>query len=331
MIRISYLFLIIPVFIFTQSVNAQFHQIVGNGCQWDEEASACTNGTDPPCYIDGYAFYTIGDTFTNNLKYYKLYTKPTYEIVDFQNGQYIASNDTTSIKKLIGGLREDSSGKVYFIAFDTSSFSRVLCAPLQNDTFYKHEFLLYDFNIHVGDSIYTNPCGIVYEVDIVDSFPMMDGTYRKSFGLNSNRGSIDIIEGVGSTIGLFGLYENPPFEGGTDLICYHDTASFLYSRSSLSGADTIECYKTLLGIKEINAIANHIHLSPNPATNEIRIINDADPKSEVLIYNSIGQIEGKFSLYKRSETLNIRDLPQGIYFLKIQTESGNVTFSLLKL
>lgn len=103
---------------------------------------------------------------------------------------YSVSGDTTLFGrdyKIVGNyfLREDTIGRVFM---------------LQPDFGVGEEVLWYDFNVQVGDTIYTGTMQEEYIVDNVLFDATLGSVFRKIISLNG--GTITWIEGVGDTRGL---------------------------------------------------------------------------------------------------------------------------------
>ena len=107
-----------------------------------------------------------------------------------------------------------------------------------------------------------------------------------------------------------------------------DTSS-LYTTNSIAQNVIIEdC--TALSIVQNNFETNKIYIYPNP-TNDILNIsfaNQSNSKQQVLIFNAIGQFYKKLEL-KQSQAINISDLPNGQYFIKLSNYS-NTTQKFIK-
>ena len=107
-----------------------------------------------------------------------------------------------------------------------------------------------------------------------------------------------------------------------------DTSS-LYTTTSIAQNVIIEdC--TALSIVQNNFETNKIYIYPNP-TNDILNIsfaNQSNSKQQVLIFNAIGQFYKKLEL-KQSQAINISDLPNGQYFIKLSNYS-NTTQKFIK-
>jgi hypothetical protein len=64
-----------------------------------------------------------------------------------------------------------------------------------------------------------------------------------------------------------------------------------------------------------------LHIFPNPANEELTIQNDMYPCS-VSIINIMGQTIKTLQTNKQQETINVSNIPPGVYNVNITTESG---------
>ncbi len=79
-----------------------------------------------------------------------------------------------------------------------------------------------------------------------------------------------------------------------------------------------------VGINEFSA-DNYISLSPNPVSNELLVSGNwksGTGKSKLTIFNIIGKIIYKEEINRKSETINCKPFPAGIYFVQVVNEGG---------
>ncbi len=83
---------------------------------------------------------------------------------------------------------------------------------------------------------------------------------------------------------------------------------------------------SLVGVDEVNDLANQILVYPNPAQNVINIQNNAAEQiNEVIMFNTIGEMVLSQYVYETKFSIGVNDLPRGIYFLNIKTENQVIT------
>lgn len=214
-------------------------------------------------------FIMMGDTAMNNFNYKKIY----WQEVSCIYNNCLPCEDYVTIPIITGFLREDSSKKVFYLA-DPSNPPPVLCAQEIFDT----EKILYDFNLHIGDTVLWKPYDNV--VMGIDSVQEPDGEFlrRISFG-----GQADSwIEGLGSTIAFFGSYMPPPFECGCTLLCAQ--ASDLLSPNSPPPCGGI--------VNEVFDLhpERKLQISPDPFSDFISLTSPFQSSSILSVMNSQGQI-----------------------------------------
>lgn len=84
--------------------------------------------------------------------------------------------------------------------------------------------------------------------------------------------------------------------------------------------DTVVVYASGVGINETDSEENELIIFPNPASEHLTVeIPDGETISKIIVLNDYGQIIKKEEInYKsKSYAININDLPNGFYFLKI--------------
>jgi hypothetical protein len=256
--------------------------------QWNEYGFACLG--DPPqtiCFYNGYLISLSHDTIIEGKNYVLVGINKTWEM-----SLSLAIPNATNFSfqfpgTIIGGLRTDLDKKVWFRKLsDGTDFSGEAFYYFPSDS----DVLLYDFNIDAGDSLSWK----FYNQKVVqiDSFQLNNGEWRKRFIFNYGE---DWIEGIGSTFGLFGSYEPPPFEGGHFLTCFRQNDSLLFE--SLFNY-SYDCDHVYTGILE-PGIEISINVFPNPATDFLTFdLNNFTPSDyEISIYSSTGQLLNHFSFF----------------------------------
>ncbi|KAA6302990.1 MAG: hypothetical protein EZS26_000885 [Candidatus Ordinivivax streblomastigis] len=75
-----------------------------------------------------------------------------------------------------------------------------------------------------------------------------------------------------------------------------------------------------------------IRIYPNPAKNELRIVNyELRIRDKIFIYDLAGRIMSHIAIHNmQSGTIDVSALPRGMYLLKIETESGNRVLKFIK-
>lgn len=114
-------------------------------------------------------------------------------------------------------------------------------------------------------------------------------------------------------------------EGGTKLASgYKANFNNCVFRNPTSTAQNViieDCAS--LGLNESFLENNTFHIFPNPASVYLFIsyMNLQNSKQQILIFNSIGQLVKKNELSETNQ-INIADLPNGIYFVRLSIYSN---------
>lgn len=232
-----------------------------------------------------------GDTVINTISY-----KKVYELDCIRDGVVL---DPERYK---GAIREDAEQqKVWFYTNDA-------------------EYLLYDFSLNVDDIFlyHSEFCGGDVQLQITGiSTVEIDGTERREFELQP----IDIsgwagswIEGIGSTVHLYD-YAYPHGNFAVYLSCYFENDELIYSPWS-------ECCDGETG----NSLTQYqdFSISPNPATNTVRLSFSDDKARLVRIYDVNNKLIDEFIMETSYFNYNLSNYKSGIYFIKI-SEGQNTT------
>ena len=187
------------------------------------------------------------------------------------------------------------------------------------------EFVLYDFDINPGDTVMLHQLygqdypGFVEEVD-----SLLIGTeYHKRYFIQSWEWlSIHIIEGVGSEAGL--MYCDIPWVdvwGNIHCFSVNDT---IYGTDGAGDKSIGNCWK-YIGISENYPGLEYAY--PNPASDHIQINYDKECKLELI------DLTGRQCLQSLSNSIYVRDIDQGIYFLRVYSVTGTLLnqFKILKV
>ncbi|MCO5258964.1 MAG: T9SS type A sorting domain-containing protein [Crocinitomicaceae bacterium] len=191
------------------------------------------------------------------------------------------------------------------------------------NAFTNEDYLLYDFGLTVGDSVYVTP----------DSYDTMDSTLLICenvdtvflFGIERQRltmrttnpspyYSTDIeywLAGIGSTLGLFNSgHLNTAIVDQMDpsLYCCHKGFNQVFQTENSNF-----CYGS--GVSLESYLVSFVQVYPNPTTGKITI-SSKSPISGIDLYNLYGQsITTDINLH--TNELFFSEIEKGMYFLKI--------------
>ncbi|MBN1186131.1 MAG: T9SS type A sorting domain-containing protein [Bacteroidales bacterium] len=236
------------------------------------------------------------DTVINSLTYKKLYI--FYDTVfNKENARYV------------GGIREDSAKRVYYIA-DTIIHDfkpdAIALTPGQ-------EMLLYDFSVNVGDTLWEGnfyPIDEWLVVNKIDSF-LIKKKYRKRIHFEYIT-SVKWIEGIGNIRGLLFTSGATPTNGlYNDLICFKQNDSILYFNENYT-----DCIPAITYDANEECLPLDIILYPNPVKdNLIRLDFGNNMILSIKIIDCKGMvIDSKSNNNNPCFSLSTEKYSPGIYF-----------------
>jgi len=83
--------------------------------------------------------------------------------------------------------------------------------------------------------------------------------------------------------------------------------------------------KLVNGVPNITNGDGNITLYPNPASNELNVVYDANADvKNIAVYNIIGKVMTVYKVTGDSANLNLENIPSGIYFVRLFNSNGNV-------
>jgi hypothetical protein len=187
------------------------------------------------------------------------------------------------------------------------------------------EFVLYDFDIDIGDTVLLHQCyGESYNgyVEGIDSL-LVGNQYHKRYFIQCWEWiSLHITEGIGSDAGL--MYCDLPWvDMYGSLFCFslNDT---MFSTDGSGGNEAGNCWQ-FIGVPETSV--EHMEIYPNPVRDFIHIRYDKECRLELI------DLTGRQCRQSISNSIYVHDLQQGIYFLRVYAVTGTLLnqFKILKL
>lgn len=248
-----------------------------------------------------YFSYTMnGDTSINGETYHRIYMPYRQEVLTgggccvnyFRNPGYC------------GAIRQEIiNKKVWYVNPDSTT-----------------EQLLYNFNAGIGDTVSFRTNSNLWCNNFQDTILSIDsiliGTnYRKRWHL---LGSESIIEGIGSTRGLLETgCEYVNFAMG--LNCFSQDGVTLFPNS------TTTC-NVILSMNDLSENSISFSLFPNPFHAMSRVnLNSEFQTTEIRIYNALGLLIRDEKIHRQIfYNLNRYELPNGIYFIQLINDKGQV-------
>lgn len=241
---------------------------------------------------DLYAYHIEGDSTLNNVNYKKVYR---YDLADdIVNPYIILSKEFFALIREINADRKVfvHTGAGAFIEFDTE-----LCVDTWTT---QEELLLIDFDKNIGDTI--TDC-IVDSLDHVtielEQYEMRYGTDRQVWTTGIG---LELIEGIGYEDGLFVKATSIEHAGWGHTL-------FDYCQGTLEACGLITADRDMY-------MDESIEIFPNPASDILYIRSDkAIDGIDLFNYN------GQLVLHSVYGDLNTKDLPSGIYMLRLRSGS----------
>lgn len=235
-------------------------------------------------------YQTKTDTIINDSLYTNITKRNLCEYwPDRNTGERNYVQDIDRNEYLIGAIREINQ-RLYFYNYNTQK-----------------EILLYNYDIEIGDTIYFNSNN--HTIILEELTPHMG--HRKYKVLNKNaffypHETSTLIEGIGSSYGLFGSYEG----GLNSLVCFRFKNEDIYGECEY-------CEGFVTSVR-FNDIKNSTTIKPNPVASILYIENDLKSIEMVEILSINGASQLKFERVKSNELhFDVSQLKSGIYIAKI--------------
>lgn len=257
----------------------------------------------PPRWVyNKYALFNE-DTVINGITYHKLFHTHDSEITR-ENSTYI------------GGIREDSLKRV-FISY-VEGFK-------PDEPYYKKEFLLYKFNLNIGDTLWDNRDKIfiaplryitVKSIDTIN----INNSLRKVYGFDPISW-VFWIEGIGNVKGLIFTSGDLPTNGmNNDLVCMHQNDTLLYYYPGTEEVPYDDCVPSFV-INGIPLLVNpNVKVYPNPVTTGIVYFENIDFET-LELFDLNGNLIQQENIKGLSVfELKIPGLPPGAYTYRLKTK-----------
>jgi hypothetical protein len=278
-------------------------------------------GISEPFYMNYHkvGYVVGGDTIINQILYKVLY-EDGISILDDQVGPWDPPGS-------VGYYNESPYHNQEPIGFYRSVGKRIY----RYNTDSMSEFLLYDFDVNIGDTMdvdagmfYGNV--IVYDIDSM----MIGGEWRKVIYASQDNGPLltDLfVEGIGNLVSGLDGWAVPNVSGILyDLICYsYNGYHYLISINDDDILDPSDypC-EYAVGIQEQNRPITY-DVYPNPTHDELRISHLAAHIGEELTFTDItGKIIHREKINQSVISIHATSLPEGLYFLNINGEVSKV-------
>jgi hypothetical protein len=87
--------------------------------------------------------------------------------------------------------------------------------------------------------------------------------------------------------------------------------------------------KVFITLSVVNNEFESLNYYPNPVANTLYISN-SEPIKQVAVYNLVGQLLVQQQVNESEFSLDLNELPQSIYIVKLETEKQNINFQVIK-
>ena len=212
----------------------------------------------------------------------------------------------------------------------------------QNDTVfywdYNHFSVLYDFNALTGDSwilqhssspsFGCNDTSICNVTD-VDNVVLGGNSYKQLYLSPSSDANVQVNGKVNARFGPIGGYILPFGRSCDGTIVEFDQISFIcFEDDSLYYNPTNEACEYYLGLKE--SALNPVTVFPNPSSGKIELLSDI-PLKTIKVMNVLGATLKEFDTNLTLKEIDLSELPQGTYYLNIETADGTYQIQAIQL
>ncbi len=243
-----------------------------------------------PCLLNSeYIYYIHHDSLINGVSYKSVFKKSnnTYQWMSNPPVQNCQGSYLENI--FVANIREQ--GKKIFIRSDSS------------------EYLLYDFNLSVGDTLplsYNNFFGNI-TISALDSI-YVDGVFLKKFELNGSSSSF-LIEGIGHEFGFLEPFP-PILECGFQLNCYQ--------KNGLTYFPSVN-YNCNYNVSEFENKVEDVLF--NRKLNSLMITTVGNNLKELVVREISGKIIIRTTFRENNFQLNLLSLNRGIYIISVNNTS----------
>jgi hypothetical protein len=191
------------------------------------------------------------------------------------------------------------------------------------------EFILYDFNLKVGDKFYLKQWE--FEVINVAKVETFDGEKQciELKPISKTWDNIKWIEGIGSTIAPLYYKHYGKLTESSQVTCFFRNGKLIYSVNDWNCAAPV-------GTKNINDLARSVVASPNPFQGNLRlqVLNPSGNALSVTISSPTGAVLMQQKFNEASDrldtTLDLQNMNSGVLFLTVKTNEGQTTKRIVK-
>lgn len=264
-------FALCPSAIFSQ----EYHPFNFNDGQWvcgyDTKGGHFSNYEHNYYIKEEVKFYCDGDTIINDTLFYKLFYEGTARYPDWAKRK---------LSGYYGEIRNDTLNRQVWLG----------------------DFLLYDFNLQIGDSVFYG-CDRPQPIESIDSVLYCNQWHNRYNYTNDNGDNLYVIEGIGS---IFGLIPRNCATNLSWLTCYGETGH-------------VSCDTCSTPTYVYNIAFKDIKIYPVPASDWIFIRHTEVEELSVTIYSLLGKEVLSLTISAQSK-IDVSHLKEGLYLIQISSE-----------
>jgi hypothetical protein len=190
------------------------------------------------------------------------------------------------------------------------------------DTQENNEYVLFDFSVSIGDTVYLNQLDQERIIAAIDTLQTNDGIKRRRFSYTTSSSPEEgYVEGIGGPQGFF-IDPIPFFENGYFVMCVKskDDEVILSNRG---------CY-SFTTINSLSSSKNYLKIYPNLVDDVVTI--DSPTNQDMVVYNLVGNSVFTQKLVKGKNTIDLTHLKPQFYLIKAVDDIGDmVVKKIMKL
>jgi hypothetical protein len=271
--------------------------------------------------------YTLNDTLINNKSYRIVATRNLCQLWPDLQGNLKPNPLINANEFIFGGIREENK-KVYFIKFNSNPAWSIFQNNLRGFNL-DQEHLLYDFDVTPGDTIHFSDLifksiingdttihiqkhfsKIIDQINPVQGHKRYEVANSSAFSFPWETGTL--IEGIGSSYGLFGSYDSFL----SYLICFEINGEALLFDQECAPCDG---YVSTNNIDELS----ELQIYPNPTTGRLNITSQTNFEiDEIKIMDSVGKLMQANKYSSNHIELDLSNFYSGILLIHIKFTNG---------
>ena len=279
------LFTLVPLSSTTAQITPYSHYLDAS-CTWYEFGLGSRLNETIKSYI---TYFIDGDTVINNQAYFKQYYVRRDSNISWLNPRIFSV--TTQGRTYFQALREDSLDRFYRISHRANA-----------------ETLIHDFRLLPND-LFPNESCTISSIDSV----ILGTSPLKRFHSSAVPSGGKVIEGIGATGLLCGI----GIESSFQLVCFQKQDNWLHLGQGATCDEFPEPIRRATSIAASFIPPPTFSLYPNPTQGILHLRTQQAGSLSGAIIDPLGKKVQQVYLPRDSREINVKALPEGIYFLVI--------------